>query len=922
MENTDMGPPLTPLEQQFRDLKSRHTEKVLAIQVGYKYKFFGQDAVVAAQLLNIMLIPGNIALDERTHERYAYCLIPDVRLHIHLQRLLNHGLKVGVVKQTETAAERGADGPGKSAVFLRHISAVYTKATYMGDEDVGGGRADKTPGLGPQAARYIVCIDELQHPAQTGVVAVQPATGDIVYDAFRDSQLRDQLETRLAYLNPSEVLVVGLHAAVSKDTGVALKLHCPDASVHGFACRPDGAVQTGLEAFFGGLGAPGSHAHVSEFYLLHFAACVQSCVLQLAEHLAEFRLSNVFTITSNVAPFAAAGRYMVLPAATLRALDVFEVHDDAAARRGSLVWLLDRTYTRPGGRMLRHWIGRPLVDKAQIEKRLQAVACLACGKFVHVLDAFKAAVAKLGRGGVDLDRLLIKVHYLATYKNGRVSRKDVYLMLKCFGDLLQLFRNFGDAGVDELGLAFADSELLTEIMQSLLRASGQKTVDRILAQINAHAALNDRDPVEQKTGFFVHQHNKKYAAISEELARIADIEAALDTELQALRRSMNRPRLAYVTNMKETHLIEVRNGKMADALPPDWLRISATKTVARFRTPEVSRLHKQLQYHNERLLKENDNCFNQFLQEIDAEYVYFRQIVHDVARFDCLLSLSTLAQDEGHTPYVRPQLTTEQTVDIRLGCHPILLRLPQNSGAYVPNDVQMAPDKNKVLIITGPNMGGKSSLVKQIALFVIMTQVGCFLPCAQATMGIFDSIYIRMGASDNILRGKSTFMVEMLECASIVQNYTPNSLIILDEIGRGTGTSDGIALAYSILKYIIEDKNGPLTLFITHYPSLHVLEQEHETVANHHMAFVEKHSLDGAENDWPEVVFLYKLVAGVVSNLYGLNVAKLAGIEKGVIDLAHQMSQAMKADVERGEALGKLGSLRADNAFDVLFNLF
>ncbi|KAM9897499.1 hypothetical protein OXX79_006850 [Metschnikowia pulcherrima] len=912
---------MTPLEQQYKDLKARHMDKVLAIQVGYKFKFFGQDAVVASQLLNIMLIPGNLDLDERKHDRYAYCSIPDNRLHIHLQRLLNHGLKVGVVKQTETAAVKSVESTNKSSLFSREVTAVYTKATYMGDEAVNGvPEKYGDSGAAAESDRYIICIDE-SDPAKTGIVAVQPATGDIVHDYFADTLAREKLETRLAYLNPSEAIVICRNKHVSKESSLALKLQNPAISISVIEKRPTQDVQMSLTEFFSGLDSNGRYAHMPEYVILNFSEPVQCCILELINYLKEFNLSNVFTLTSNYSSFTESGRYMVLPATTLRALDIFQVDQDPAARQGTLFWLLNHTQTRKGASMLRSWIGKPLVSKDEIEKRLDAVQSLVSGEFVHILDAFKSLLTKIGKGGVDLDKLLIKIHYSATYNTEKITRKELFSMLKCFLDIIMVLRNFGDAGISDLRRTFAKSELLTEIMESLLKASKEQIVDRILGQINGGVAISDKDVTEQKTNFFIHENNTKYAAITEEFAHIEEIEEALEQELQAVRKLLKRPQLQFVTNLKDTHLIEVRNGKMVDALPRDWLRISGTKTVSRFRPPNVSKLHKKLQYHNDRLLKECDACFHQFLQEIDAEYEYLREIVFNLSRFDCLLSLSTLAQKDGNIDYVKPRLADEQLVDIRSGCHPILSKLPQNVGAYVPNDVKMSYDENKVLIITGPNMGGKSSLVKQIALFVIMAQVGSFLPCSEATMGVFDSIYIRMGASDNILKGKSTFMVEMSECASIINNYTPRSLIILDEIGRGTGTSDGIALAYAILKYIIEDENGPLTLFITHYPSLHVLEHEHNIVSNHHMAFVEKHSQDGDEKDWPEVIFLYKLVAGVVSNSYGLNVAKLAGIEKEVIDAAHTMSETMKADVERSEILGALSQLTSKNAFDVLSKL-
>lgn len=906
---------LTPLEQQFKDLKAANTDKVLAIQVGYKYKFFGHDAVVAAHLLNIMLIPGNLELHERTHDRYAYCLIPDVRLHIHLQRLLNHGLKVGVVKQAETAAIRSVESTNKSSVFLREVTAVYTKATYMGDEAVGS-RTETSDAA--ETERYILCIDELG--PKTAIVAVQPATGDILYDVFADTLARDELETRLTYLNPSEVIVIGAGDAVSAEVKTAVKIQNPAVCIEYVPQKSLESVQADLSDFFSEIDSNGASAHLAEYYVLNFLAQVQSCVNELIKYLAQFKLSNVFTITSNISCFSDSGRFMVLPATTLKALDIFQVEDDPSARTGTLLWLLNRTHTRKGASVMRLWIGKPLVDKDQIQARLDAVETLALESFVHMLDVFKSTLVKIGKSGVDLDKLLIRIHYSATYNSDKITRKELYLMLRNFADVLALFRDFGQKGIEEFKAKFPEEKLFLSILQTLLDASTATVVDTLLSQINSGAALSNRDPVEQKANFFNHALNSNFEKITTEVKEIEAIEAQLEDELKELKKYLKRPQLLYVTIIKDTHLIEVRNGKMVDSLPSDWLRINGTKSVSRFRPPAVSKLHKLLQYHNDKLIQSCDECFNSFLKDVDSHYDYLRVIVNSLAQYDCLLSLSSLAS-EGRSKYVKPVLTEKQAISIKLGSHPILLAISKNSGFYVPNDVDINYDENRVLIITGPNMGGKSSLVKQIALFAIMTQVGCFLPCSEAQMGIFDSIHIRMGASDNILKGKSTFMVEMLECSNIIKSYSLKSLIILDEIGRGTGTCDGISLAYSILKYIIEDPQGPLTLFITHYPSLHVLEQEHSTVQNHHMAFIEKNDLDGKEGEWPEVIFLYKLVRGVVSNLYGLNVAKLAGIDKPIIDAAYRISEAMKNLIEQQEALSALSDLSADNVMDKLLTV-
>lgn len=911
---------LTPLEKQFIELKLEHHDKILAIQVGYKFKFFGNDAVVASQLLNIMLIPGNLELDERNHDRFAYCSIPDNRLHIHLQRLLNNGLKVGVVKQTETAAIKSVEG-SKSGLFDRQITGVYTRATYMGDELLTGDPSlnrSSNVEASDDNNTYVLCINDLESPKSTSLVAVQPLTGDIIHDEFADSMTRDELDTRLLFLKPSEVLVIGKTDEISPEIKKTLRLNNPAVTIHYKRQKKESEIQADLSDFFAVVDEEGRSAHLAEHYTLNFSLSIQSCINELIEYLAEFKLSNVFTIPSNFNSFTDSRKCMLLPANTLKALEVFEVEDNPSSRKGTLFWLLDHTYTKKGSRTLKKWLCRPLVAKEEIEDRLAAVQALRLGEFVHVVDALKGAVVKIGKVGVDLDKLLIKIHYSATYHSDKISRKDVFLMLRNFQLILEVSRSFGEKGIAEFN-SMCESKLIESILKNLHELSQDPLVNDLLQMIEPSAALNDTNLNDQKIQFF-NLRDIKFDKIAAQLEQIAIVESKLDEELGSIRKFLKRPQLSFVTNLKETHLIEVRNGKAVDALPADWVKISGTKSVSRFRTPNVTALHKQLQYHNDMVLKAADECFNEFLKQVDSHYEYFYKIVSSLATFDCLLSLAQAANSTASQAFTKPTLVDSQLIKVKQATHPILSTLAQNQGSYVPNDIDISYDENRVLIVTGPNMGGKSSYVKQIALLVIMTQVGCLLPCSEARMGIFDSIYMRMGASDNILKGKSTFMVEMLESSNIIRSYTLRSLIILDEIGRGTGTSDGVSLAESILRYIIEDPKKPLTLFITHYPSLHVLEDQFEGVQNFHMAFIEKTS-EEKESDWPEIIFLYKLVRGVVSNLYGLNVAKLAGIDQSIIENAYQVSESMKNLIERRAILTALRQMTKANASETLTSI-
>lgn len=878
---------LTPLEKQFLDLKSSNHDKLLAVQVGYKFKFFGEDAQIAAKILNIMLIPGNIKFADLQNGNFAYCSIPDNRLHIHLQRLLNHGYKVGVVKQTETAGIKSNEG-SKSGLFERKITGIYTKATYMGDEVNTGDptmqsrshQEDNTLG------DYIMCVDELDSKT-IGIVAVQPLTGDIIYDSFNDDMSRNNLETRLACLLPGEILVINKDDEVSKETLKCIKIINPSTSIIHKQLKPATQISDELTQFFKNLDLP----NISLYYQVNSPVNIQSCVNELIQYLEQFQIANVFTITSNFHSFSKSGKYMLLPSQTLQALEIFQNSTDPSSEKGTLSWLLNHTRTKMGQRLLRKWIRQPLVDPEAINARLDAIDDVT-SEFNHVIDAFKNQLSKLKKSNVDLEKALIKIHYSSNYSLERISRKELYLMLKCFQEVLHLIKTFGQTAIDQLNTSLKSS-LLRSMFSKLLELSKSEKIDNFLDMINPSGALNTNNLNDQKIQFFELQDNPLCDGIVHELKEIDTIEENLQNELEAIRKFLKRPNLNYVTNLKETHLIEVRNGKAVDGLPKDWLKISGTKSVLRFRSPEVSRLNKQLQYHQELLIKNCDHAYSNFLKLVDENYEMFHSIVHQLSVFDCVLSLTAASLVKSN--YARPEIAQLQIIDIKNSRNPIIENLSYGYSNYVANNIDISYCKNRVLIITGPNMGGKSSYVKQIALLVIMCQIGCYIPCDLASVGIFDSIYVRMGASDNILKGKSTFMVEMMESANIISNFTSKSLIILDEIGRGTGTNDGIALAYSILKFLIEDDRKPLTLFITHYPSLHTLENDFpNVVCNYHMGFLEKNS----ESEWPEIIFLYTLVRGVIGNLYGLNVAKLAGIPDEIIAKAFEVSHLIKRDIE------------------------
>lgn len=379
----------------------------------------------------------------------------------------------------------------------------------------------------------------------------------------------------------------------------------------------------------------------------------------------------------------------------------------------------------------------------------------------------------------------------------------------------------------------------------------------------------------------------------------------LESHLADLRKITKLSYLQYSKLAGFAFQIEVKKADLKK-VPHDWIKLSQTKALARFRSPEVMRLANELEKCKEQLEIECDAAFKTFLGRIvgDNNYEIYRMVVQAVAQLDCLMSLAAVSS-QPH--YVQAQYVDEPCIDISHGRHPMVEQ--HLLDGYVPNDTDLNSQSTRALILTGPNMGGKSSYVRQVALIAIMAQVGSYVPAESARLGILDAVYTRMGAYDNIMSGESTFKVELKECGDIMKHASERSLVILDEIGRGTGTMDGVAIAYAVLAYFVEDVKA-LTLFVTHYPSLAEFESKFPgIVKNYHMGFLESsngHSDEDDQDGSPDlshktITFLYTLVAGIAHRSYGLNVARLARLPESVITEAGIMSQRLEAEVQERE---------------------
>ncbi|KAG7906038.1 hypothetical protein KL906_004817 [Ogataea polymorpha] len=858
---------LTPLEQQIYDLKMQHRDKLLAIQVGYKYKFYGEDARAASQILNIMFIPGRLFFtnSDDLYDKLAYCSIPDVRLHIHLKRLLSAGYKVAVVDQNETAAIKSTTA-SKNKLFERRISKVYTSSTYIDNEDVISG------------GRFVVALTETKNKETPviSLVAVDVYSADIIYDEFEDNFVRNELETRLYHLDPTEFLLIG---EISRETQKALDLFKRYTRESATSLRSearDAKTYTQI--------ADVLNVNLSDeaFDLVaKLSVAVQGCFAELVEHMIEFELANVFDLVDKYTHFSSVHRCMILDANTLRNLEIYK-NSTNGQEYGSLLWMLDHTNTQFGRRELRRWIGRPLTDREEVAKRADSVESI----MKNYQSVAIESTVKLLRNCPDLEAALSRIHY------GRSKRKDTYMFLKKMNEILQFYGDLPDTYATSVQTNPSLREIFDDLKTSA--SSGLKDFRNLLDMVHSPAAIDDTSP-EHVTGYF-NTSFFDYHLIQQHLENISQVEQQLEAELKEIRKIVGRPGMGYVTNNKEPYLVEVRNTQVA-SLPKDWLKINGTKSVSRFRTPSGAALYRQIQYHSEMLQKECNDCFTKFVKRIDEYYLDLNKTIRHLAVLDSLISLSAASSlNEGYT---KPVFVDSPCIDVKNSRNPISENL-KTSTRYIPNDFKMSHSEGRIALITGPNMGGKSSFIRQIALLVVMAQIGCYIPADSGSkLSIFDSIHTRMGAQDDIIKGESTFQVELKECSTILKECGPRSLVLMDEVGRGTSTMDGFAIAHSILRYLVTDRS-PFVLFITHYQNLRSFERFKE-VKSYHM---------GIQKVDEDIVFTYKLSAGCSDRSYGINCAKLAGLPKPVLESAHQNSVRFENDWRLKEALSLAHNFR------------
>jgi DNA mismatch repair protein MSH3 len=882
------GGAYTPMERQILGLKRAHPGVLLMIEVGYKWRFFLEDAQSAHEVLHL------VAYNDR-NLRVAGG--PTHRGDHYLRRLCEAGHKVGVVRQTETAALKAASD-SRSKLFERRLVQVYTAATLGACSSLDG--SDNSVLIGGSTS-YLVTI--VEDGSRIALLGVEASTGDVLYAEFQDSTLRAALEGHLLTL-PCGELLLGCNRAAGQ--GGQLRLSAPTEKVVAglYGCTQSGGCTTRLErcdvsawAARGGALAAVTEEFYSDAEPAHLQALLQLpelVVTALASALSHLKGFNLNAVLKRAAAFRdlEADTHMTLPPNALRQLDVLVAAGATSAsdgRRGSLLWLLDHTLTPGGKRALHRWTSRPLRSAVAIEQRLEAVAALHDED-----DATGATLRPVLKRLPDVERCLTRsLHRTVTP-----------------GDFVTTLAALTEASsrLQALSAAVPDGGLLHKLLSLVGDPAVAAEAAALLACLDtaaARASPPDMARLFRPSGAAAAALT--FPAVDAARSAIKGVEAQLTEQLRALQKSLRVPSLQFVKVADVEYLIELPE---LLPVPKGWLKHSQLKTrkVIRWQVPEVTELVQALERGREELHIAATAAWGAFLTRVSASYATLRVAADSLSQLDALQSLAVVARNEG---YCRPVVLggPDAQLDIVSGRHPVLDALL--NGGYVPNDTKLGNSDGdaRCSIISGPNMGGKSSYVRSVALITIMAHIGSFVPAASARLSVCDSVLTRMGAADSLATGSSTFLEEMSETSAILRQATARSLVIIDELGRGTSTEDGLAIAHATLHHIVA-VSRPLTLFVTHFPSV-ANDMRAALAPAVETQFVGWAGEGGAAAD-ASVTFLYKLQHGVASRAFGINVARMAGVPAQVLACAATRAEEVERQQQsRVLATAEVASLRA-----------
>ena len=798
---------LTPMKRQYLEIKQQHQDCLLFFRLGDFYEMFDDDAKIASRELDLALTTRDRNVED-PDERTPMCGVPYHSAETYIARLIAKGYKVAICEQTEDPALA-------KGLVSRDVIRIITPGTVT-----------ESSMLEENRSNYIGSV----YLGQTdgGVAFCDLSTGEFCCAGFKEDALSHVLN-ELGRFSPREVLLSpGADACGELRDFLAQRLSAmPEISGMQFDYMPCAVLlcrQFGYDDIdASGLGeAPA-------------AVCAVGALLNYLVETQKFDLGHI-----NRLDLFAGGRYMELDWATRRSLELTESLR-SGEKRGSLLWVLDKTKTPMGSRMLRAWIERPLLSAVAIRRRLAAVQELVND------NVRRGELMLILRGVSDMQRLVGKAVY------GTAGGRDLRALCTCCAALPKLREQLAAFRSAELGAIFAMDELKD-----------------VFTKIDV--ALDDDPPFSVREGGIL---RAGYVPELDELRNIRDNGSRLIQELEARERErtgIKKLKVGY--NKVFGYYIDIPRSAGLENVPADYIRKQTLVSNERYFTQELKELENSLLTARERINDLEYRVFCELRDYVAAQVTRIQATAEAVAKLDVLCALAETAVRNNYT---MPEVDTSRQLQIIEGRHPVVEQTLREV-LFVPNDTLLDDRDNRVAIVTGPNMAGKSTYMRQTALIVLMAQIGSFVPAKSAVIGIVDRVFTRIGASDDLASGQSTFMVEMSEMANILKHATASSLLILDEIGRGTSTYDGMAIARAVLEHCADKRRlGAKTMFATHYHELSVLEGQLPGVRNYNIT---------AKKQGGTLVFLRKIMPGAADESYGIEVAKLAGLPDNVIGKA------------------------------------
>ena len=806
---------LTPMMKQYMQTKEEYKDCILFYRLGDFYEMFFDDALTASKELEITLTGKNCGLEERA----PMCGIPYHAVDSYLNRLVSKGYKVAICEQVE-------DPKTAKGIVKREVIRVVTPGTNL-----------DTQGLDETKNNYIMCIVYMAD--RYGLSIADVTTGEyLVTELDSQTKLLDELYKFM----PSEIVCNEAFYMSGMDLDdLKNRLHMAIYSLEAWYFD-DALCRETLQEHFKVASLEGIGLSDCECGMIASGA-----LLKYLEETQKNSLSHMSRLTRY-----ATGNYMVLDSATRRNLELVETLREKQ-KRGSLLWVLDKTKTAMGARTLRKYVEQPLIDKESIVKRLDAVAELKDNAIC------REEIREYLNPVYDLERLVGKITYQSANPRDLIAFQSSLSMLPSVKYILKDM----------------ESDLLREIYEEL------DPLEELCDLVGR--AIQEEPPLAMKEGGIIKdgyndEVDRLRKAKSEGKNWLADLETR-----EREKTGIKNLRIRY--NKVFGYYLEVTNS-FKELVPDYYTRKQTLANAERYIIPELKELEDTILGAEDKLCALEYELYCEVRNTIAAELTRIQRTAKAVAKLDVIASLALVAERNN---YVRPKINEKGVIDIRDGRHPVVEKMIPND-MFIANDTYLDDKKQRISIITGPNMAGKSTYMRQAALIVLMAQLGSFVPASSANIGLVDRIFTRVGASDDLASGQSTFMVEMNEVANILRNATSKSLLILDEIGRGTSTFDGLSIAWAVVEYISNSKLlGAKTLFATHYHELTELEGKISNVNNYCIAVKEKGD---------DIVFLRKIVKGGADKSYGIQVAKLAGVPDPVINRAKEIvEELVTADI-------------------------